>query len=190
MSDANSPVLTPEQLKGLKGNRKWMLIIGLLTLTLGIIGLGMSVTMTIVSIFYIGCFVFIAGGARFVDAFVVEGWKNKLLAVVVGALYVVAALIIFKNPAASAAWFTLLIALFLIIVGVARIMTSLQFRKEAEGWLMLFLSGVIAILLGILIFSRWPFSGLWVIGTFVSVELVMQGMTTLAVARMIKKVDA
>jgi len=37
------------------------------------------------------------------------------------------------------------------------------------------LDGAIAFVLGILILSRWPASGLWVIGLFVGIDLLFYG---------------
>lgn len=37
-------------------------------------------------------------------------------------------------------------------------------------------------LLGILIYAHWPGSGLWVIGVFVSIELIMQVFFTITAA--------
>jgi uncharacterized membrane protein HdeD (DUF308 family) len=42
--------------------------------------------------------------------------------------------------------------------------------------------GIVTILLGGMIISGWPMSGLWVIGLFVAVELIVNGWTSVFVA--------
>ena len=33
-----------------------------------------------------------------------------------------------------------------------------------------------------MIFSQWPFSGLWVIGLFIAIEMIMQGTSMISIA--------
>lgn len=42
-----------------------------------------------------------------------------------------------------------------------------------RAWLLL--SGAFTLLLGMLIWAEWPASGLWVIGTFVAIDMVFSG---------------
>ena len=41
------------------------------------------------------------------------------------------------------------------------------------------LNGVITLLLGVLIWRQWPFSGLYVVGLFVGINLVISGASYL-----------
>ena len=161
---------------------KWLLFIGIVTALLGFIGLAMDVMMTIVSILYFGFIVIFSGMMHLFNTPSVDGWKNKLLTGLIGFLYIASGMIIIAYPAASASWFTLFIAAFLFISGIFRIVAGFSSRSELEGWFWLVLSGLLAVLLGIMIYAQWPYSGLWVIGLFVSIELLMQGFTMISVA--------
>jgi hypothetical protein len=44
------------------------------------------------------------------------------------------------------------------------------------------LSGFVTLLLGILIWAGWPVSGLWVIGTFVAIDMVFSGLWLIMLA--------
>jgi uncharacterized membrane protein HdeD (DUF308 family) len=48
------------------------------------------------------------------------------------------------------------------------------------GWLAL--DGLITIVLGLLVLSQWPASGLWVIGLFVGINLIFYGLGWIAIA--------
>src|SRR5205807_851386 len=63
--------------------------------------------------------------------------------------------------------------LFLLMGGAFRIVAALVGRLEHRGWLLL--NGVITLLMGILIWRQWPWSGLWVIGLFVGIEMIFYG---------------
>jgi uncharacterized membrane protein HdeD (DUF308 family) len=44
------------------------------------------------------------------------------------------------------------------------------------------LDGLITIVLGVLILTNWPASGLWVIGLFLGIDLIFYGLTWIAIA--------
>lgn len=94
-----------------------------------------------------------------------------------GVLYGVVGFMVLANPAASAVSLTLLIAMFLIIGGIFRIVASVATHYPNRGWLAL--HGVIALILGAMIWQQWPASGLWVIGLFIGIELFFNGLTML-----------
>ena len=75
MSETNDKQVIDEVTRQMNKNWKILMFIGILTLILGIIGMGMNVTMTIVSILYIGFFTILGGILHLIDAFVVDGWK-------------------------------------------------------------------------------------------------------------------
>src|SRR5262249_49756025 len=53
------------------------------------------------------------------------------------------------------------------------IVAALSLRLPYWGWPVA--SGVLNLLLGILIWQQWPLSGLWVIGLFVGVGMIVAG---------------
>ncbi len=67
----------------------------------------------------------------------------------------------------------MLIAVFLIMGGTFRIVAALAVRFHHRAWVML--NGVISLLLGLLIWSQWPVSGLWVIGLFIGIDMIFYG---------------
>jgi uncharacterized membrane protein HdeD (DUF308 family) len=74
----------------------------------------------------------------------------------------------------------------LIIVGLARSIMAFQMRG-AGNWFWPLLGGVVSIILGAIIMANWPVSGLWIIGLFVSVELIVNGWSYIFVALAAKR---
>ena len=97
-----------------------------------------------------------------------------------GVLYAAIGVLIFDRPIAAAATLTLLIAAFLIVGGIFRIAAALTMRFE--GWVWSLISGVIALLLGLMIWWQWPEASLWVIGLFVGIEVLFNGWTWVMLA--------
>jgi len=168
-------------------NRKRLMGFGILTLIFGMIGLYMSVAMTTASILILGVFIVLAGFAFLVEAFSAPDWKGKLMYILLAVLYVIGGAVIVMNPAASAVWFTLFLAIFFIIIGIFRIIAGFMAKNELGSWGWIVFVGILDIVLGVMIYSHWPVSGLWVIGMFISIELIVRGIDAIILSRAVKK---
>jgi len=201
MSTGNEPVLKDPVFGDLTLNWKWMLGLGLFMAILGLIGLGMTYWLTILSVIWFGVLAAIAGIAQLIDAFRCRGWKAVASHVLLGLLYLAAGVVLIGMPVQSAWWLTLLIGAMLIVTGVLRIFMAFQVRGGGAAPLWLGISGAISILLGVLIYSivdlpteetiataeaaqGWFKEWGWVIGMFVAIEFVVHGaaLTALALA--------
>ncbi len=86
-----------------------------------------------------------------------------------------------RNPVGASLLLTAMLAGALVAVGVVRIIMAFQLRGDS-GWVWLLIGGVVTLLLGLMIFSKWPVSGLWVIGLFVAIEMIVNGWSYVAIA--------
>ena len=64
---------------------------------------------------------------------------------------------------------------------------AIQIRGTAN-WFWLLFSGIISVMMGLIIAARWPFSGLFIIGLFVAMELIFHGWSYILVALAARKV--
>ncbi|HYE35266.1 HdeD family acid-resistance protein [Methylocaldum sp.] len=173
---------SPEVLFGeLRRNWGWLLALGIVLIILGTIGLGMTFFLTLASTLYFGVLVLIGGGAQIFHSVKAQGWKSTVLSVFIGILYLLSGIAVISNPVAASTVLTLMLAGALIGIGVLRIAMAFHLRGF-NNWIWLLLGGIIAILLGVMIVAEWPVSGLWVIGLFVAIELIMNGWSCVAIA--------
>ena len=68
-----------------------------------------------------------------------------------------------------------MLAAVYMVGGMFRIVFSLA--EQFPSWAWVFVNGVITLLLGVAIWVGWPASGLWVLGLFVGIDLIMNGTT-------------
>jgi uncharacterized membrane protein HdeD (DUF308 family) len=68
-----------------------------------------------------------------------------------------------------------MLAAAFLVGGFFRVIVALMERFPYWGWVLC--NGGISLLLGIAILQQWPESGLWVLGLFVGIELLMSGVT-------------
>jgi uncharacterized membrane protein HdeD (DUF308 family) len=170
----------------IRKNRGWLMFIGILMVILGTAGLFMEVTLTVVSVLYFGVLVLFGGVVMLIDAFKAGEWKTKVWHVLIALVYIAGAVVMIRDPAASAVWITLFLAAFFVVTGVFRLMIGFQSRDTVSNWGWIVFAGLISIVLGLVIFAGWPVSGLWVIGMFIAIELVLQGFAMISIARAIR----
>jgi uncharacterized membrane protein HdeD (DUF308 family) len=91
--------------------------------------------------------------------------------VLAGVLYVIGGALIMDEPIACALLITIFLIAALVVSGALRITVALRHRERGGWWLM--------VLIGILPYGSLPWSGLWVLGTLIGVELLVQGVTWL-----------
>ena len=139
---------------------KPLLTLGLVLIVAGTLALIASFVATLVSVLAFGWLLLVSGGMEMVYAFGRSRWTGTILHVVNGALSLVAGLL-------------LLMAMFFLIGGLFRIVASLVTELPHRGWVLL--SGVVKLLLGIFIWRQVPGAAVWLIGTFVGVDMIMIG---------------
>lgn len=161
----------------------WLLVLGICLLILGIIALADSVAVTVVSTLFFGWVLIIAGIVETIQAFRHRSSGRLFLHVLNAVLAIVVGIMLLRNPVQGAMIFTLLLAVYFVVAAVFRIVMAFKLR-DAPGWGWTLFDGIVTLILGILIWVQWPVSGLWVIGLFIGIDLIVVGwsqvMTALA----------
>jgi uncharacterized membrane protein HdeD (DUF308 family) len=162
--------------------RSWglLLALGIAELLLGVIGLGVVGLVTLVSVIFFGWLLILSGVVHLVRAFRTRGWEGVALQLLIGILQVAVGVLILAHPATGAASLTLLLAALFLVSGLFRIGFAVMTRIHGWGWQVL--SGLIAFVLGMLISAGWPASSMWVIGTFISIDLIFGGWSFIMLA--------
>jgi len=163
-----------------------LMALGFLFVILGTIGLGMVVWMTLASILAVGILAMVGGVVQLVQAFTFDGWKGKASHLLIGLLYLVAGWLIIADPLSASAVVTMLLALTLIFIGILRTALALQNRGR-QRWVWPLIGGLLSGILGVMILLQWPVTGLWVIGLFVSVEMIFHGWAYVALSLIEKR---
>jgi len=180
MSPRMGQILSKVGFDVVQRNWGWFLALGIVQIILGTIALGESVLMTLFSVVMLGWLLIIGGISSIVHAFVERQWGGFIIDLLTGLFYAIAGFMMVGNPGEAAVTLTLVISLFLMIGGVFRIAESLVGALPHRVWVLL--NGVVTLVLGIMIWRQWPFSGLWVIGLFVGIEMLLYGWSLVMLA--------
>ena len=166
-------------------NWVWFLILGIALILLGMVALSAAFVATIATVLVLGWILIIDGVFQAVMAFWSRRWSGFFLHLLAGVLTLIVGFLMLSKPVAAGLALTLLLAAFFFVNGFFRIVASLAMQFPSWGWLLL--SGVVDVVLGALIWSEWPQSGLWVIGLFVGIDLLFHGWSDVVFALAVRR---
>lgn len=128
-----------------------------------------------------------SGGTQFIHAFQSKGVGHILWKLLVAIVYLIAGFYFLLNPVLGVAAFTLALAVFFVIEGIADLVAYFQNRSQAgSGWILF--DGIVTLILGVMVWRQWPSSSLWVIGTLVGISMVFTGTTRLMLGLAARKI--
>lgn len=161
------------EIDDVRNNWGWFLALGVLLVLLGLSVISSSFYATIFSVFILGVFLIGAGIVQIIQAFLARKWSGLFLSLILGVVYIIVGFFCAARPAVAAVSLTLWIAAFCFIIGIFRMLSALILRFDHWGWV--FFNGFVTFILGAMIYSEWPISGLWIIGLFVGVDMILSG---------------
>lgn len=160
---------------------RWpLVIIGVVLIILGLIAFAAVATTTVISVVFLGIVLMVAGIAEGISAIRAPSVGRAVLRVLLGILAVVAGIFLIARPVAGAVALTLFMAWYFIIVGIVKLVESLAERDANWGWGVA--SGIISLLLGIFLLVHWPVTGIYAIGLFLAIDLVVTGAASILAA--------
>lgn len=159
---------------------RWMVLLGILMVVLGVIALFIAPAATLGAVLVLGWLLVISGVVEAIHAFRVRPWGGILLHVLGGILGILIGLLIVTHPLAGALAWTLLFASFFTVIGLFRLVGAIALRFPRWGWAVF--DGVVTLLLGIILWLDWPWSGFWYLGIAVGVALILRGWSYVMLA--------
>ncbi len=171
---------------GLERKWGWVVALGIFFLLAGFIALTDEFAATVVSVFVTGVSLIVAGIVEVITGIQIRPWSRALVWVLVGVGLAIAGVVILRDPVLAAAGITLALGLCLLISGLFRLILAFQIR-DAALWPMVALAGVLSVVVGILILSRWPASSLYIIGLLLGVNLIFSGASWLSLGLTLRK---
>jgi uncharacterized membrane protein HdeD (DUF308 family) len=163
----------------------WFVALGVLLIMAGGIAFGNLLVATVASVYYLGIIMLIGGLLNLGHAFRVKDWGGFVYWMLSGAFYAAAGLFAFVNPLLASSALTFLLAVALIVAGAFRVWVGFRL-SPLGGWGWIVIGGLITLLAGLVIAAGWPVDSLWILGLFLAVDLVMQGLALIAFGVLVK----
>jgi uncharacterized membrane protein HdeD (DUF308 family) len=165
----------------------WFLVLGILLIVVGVLALGDTAAVTVISMVFLGWLLIFSAALHAVHWF--RAREKSFFLDLIGFIFdLVVGIILLTNPAAGAVALTLVLAVFFLVGGFMRIIASFSFDAPNRAWAIL--NGIVAAVLGILLWIHWPVSGLWFIGLAIGIELIFRGWAWVMLALRMRRFAA
>ena len=158
-----------------KRSTYWSVALGILLLVAGLLAIALPPIAGIAASVFFGWLLLFAGVAHLVYAWSERGAGAVLWQVLIGVVYVIAALYMLVLPVAGLVTLTLVFAYYIVVSGIFELVVFTRLRRlRGSAWFLV--DGLVSLLLAGLIFFHWPLSSLWFIGTLVGISLLLSGI--------------
>ena len=160
--------------------RKWwvLLLRGILLIIIGLL----AFVSPLVWVTFVGIYILIDGVTMLMSGFSDQpSGQSRWPLVILGVLGLLAGLLILWDPALGAITLTTIIAAWAVIGGILTIISALRLREEIENEWWLVLSGILAILFGVLVFTN-VLAGILTIAWTFGVFAVVVGILSIVLA--------
>ena len=179
--------MTNPMTAGVRKATTWSIVLSVLVITAGVIAIGAPMIAGVAVTALVAWLLIFSGLLHLAFA-----WRDGragavLWEILLGVVYGAIGLYLFANPVAGLASLTLAVAIYLLIEGVLEFVLSFQFRPlPGSGWLLV--DGIITLILAVMIWSTWPSSAAWVVGTLVGISMLFSGVTRLMLSIAVRRI--
>jgi uncharacterized membrane protein HdeD (DUF308 family) len=169
----------PGTFERIQERRGWFLVLGIALVGLGVLALGDTIVVTLVSVVFLGWLLIVS--AIFQAVHWLQGHEERHFLDLLGFVFdFIIGLILLSNPASGALAITLVLAAFFMVGGLMRVFGAWSSEAPHRAWAIL--DGAVSALLGILLWVHWPSSALWFVGFAIGVGLIFRGLAWIMLA--------
>ncbi len=170
--------MTTSASHNLSQSRGWLIAGGLISIFVGFFAMGSPLLFSIVIAQLIGAFALVSGVISLFLALFGKHTAHRVLDGFLALIRIAAGITLLLCVASSIAVITLILAVFFIIEGISLIIGAFK-MKAHKGWVWSLVSGVAALVLGLMVYARWPSDSASIIGLLYGINSLFWGMSLL-----------
>ena len=164
---------------GVSRSRGWFIFGGILSVLVGIFAIGAPNIFSIVLTQLLGALCLVTGAISIFHAVFGKSSPHRFLSSLSAVIRIAAGSALLFFPVAGVAALTLIVAAVFLSEGIVCIVTSFQMRAN-PAWIWLLLDGIVALILGGMIYSKWPLDAAWIVGLLFGIQSLFSGSAMLA----------
>jgi uncharacterized membrane protein HdeD (DUF308 family) len=167
----------------------WSIALSVLMIVAGVLAIGAPMLAGVAVTALVAWLLIFSGVLHLVFAWRGGRARAVVWEILLGVVYGAIGFYMLSSPVAGLASLTLAIALYLLLEGVLEFALSFRLRPmPGSGWLLV--DGIVTLLLAAMIFSTWPSSAAWVVGTLVGISMLFSGITRLMLSIAVRRIVA
>jgi len=157
------------------------IVLSILLIVLGLLAIALPLATSLGVAILVGWLILFGGLVQIAHTFQSKGIGHVIWKLLVAAFYLFAGVFLISHPALGTFGLTLALAIFFFAEGITDLISYFATRRKGgSGWMLV--DGVVTLALGIVIWSGWPLSSFWVLGTVAGISILMTGITRLMMA--------
>jgi uncharacterized membrane protein HdeD (DUF308 family) len=165
----------------------WSIVWGVSLIILGMLAVASPFLAAVAVNALVAWLIFLAGVVHLTVAFHTREAGSLIWRLLVGLAYIFFGVYLIAHPALGVASLTLVLASLFLVEGILNIALFFKVRSvQGSSWLLI--DGIITLLLGLMIYTQWPSSSAWAIGTLVGVSLIISGVTRVMLSLAVRRV--
>ncbi|GAB4179891.1 MAG: HdeD family acid-resistance protein [Terrimicrobiaceae bacterium] len=176
--------------KNKKAGRVWFLIGGILSVLAGIVAIAVPYVTSVVIAQFIGILCVVSGAFLLATAILGEAPQHRIFNVFAALLRIALGVIFLGNLFSAVQVLTLFLAAVFIAEGIFGLGMAWKLKATNPAWIWVLLNGITALVLGGLLFAKFPSDAPWAIGllfginsVFIGLSLIMYGISAPKAAR-------
>ncbi|MEI6035031.1 MAG: DUF308 domain-containing protein [Verrucomicrobiae bacterium] len=158
--------------------RGWLVVGGILSVFVGFFAIATPQFFSDFLTQVIGALCLVSGLISLFQAIFGTRRPHRFLSALSAMIRIAAGAVLFFYAVAGAAALTLILAAVFLTEGIACIATSFRMRQN-PAWILLLLNGLVALVLGAMVYARWPADSAWLIGLLYGIQSVFSGFSML-----------
>jgi uncharacterized membrane protein HdeD (DUF308 family) len=175
-------IVRSEELSMARMESKNSVAIGVLLVALGMLAIMSPVFTGVSTTIFVGAILLVTGILEIVFAFKQDSFGKGALKFILGGLSIAAAIALFASPAEGMGVLTIILIAYFFASGLLGLVIAFQVKPE-EGWGWILFNALLTILFGVLVIANWPVSGVWLLGFYVGIKILLLGILFILTGR-------
>jgi uncharacterized membrane protein HdeD (DUF308 family) len=167
----------------------WSIVLSVLMIGAGLLAIAAPVVAGVAVAALVAWLLLFSGALHLLFAWRSHSAGSVVWEILLGVAYGAIAVYILAHPLAGLASLTLVVAFYLFLEGVLEFVLWIQSRP-APGTTWLLVDGIITLLLAAMIWSTWPSSAEWVVGTLVGISMLFSGVSRMVLSLAVRRLVA
>jgi uncharacterized membrane protein HdeD (DUF308 family) len=167
----------------------WSIIWSVLLIIFGVLAIGSPMLAALAVNIFIAWLLVLAGVVHLLVAFHTHRAGSLIWKLLVGVAYLGFGIYLILHPVLGVISLTLAVAVLFLIEGVLDIMLFSKMRAIPGAAWVLF-DAIVTLLLGLLIYLRWPSSSVWALGILVGASMIVTGVTRIMLSLVVRRTIA
>ena len=164
----------------------WYLVQGVLMVIAGIVALLYPFVSSVALVLFLGWILIISGIVQGISLIGAQNAPNFWLQLVSAVLSIIVGVLFLRRPGEAVVTLALLLIVFFMVEGFAKIVFSLTIRPLPNwGWVLA--SGIVGILLSFYLLANLTTTAVWLLGVLLGIQLICEGVALSSLAWQVRR---